>query len=178
MIWFAFILTLRRFLLARLHVESLASAAALSIKHVRKKLQTLPTTLLGTYDEAMRRIEAQEPDHKEIALKTLAWVSYAFRSLSLGELQHALVVEPGHTELDEELLMDGHSITALCAGLVIVEPETNVVNLVHYTTKNYFESIRLIRFPGFHATITMICATFLALKELKDTSIWEIVRNF
>lgn len=171
-------LTLRRFLLARLHVESLASAAALSIKHVRKKLQTLPTTLLGTYDEAMRRIEAQEPDHKEIALKTLAWVSYAFRSLSLGELQHALVVEPGHTELDEELLMDGHSITALCAGLVIVEPETNVVTLVHYTTKNYFESIRLIRFPGFHATITMSCATYLALKELKDTSIWEIVRNF
>lgn len=165
-------------MLARLHVESLASAAALSTKHVRRKLQTLPTTLVGTYDDAMRRIEAQEPDHRDIAVKTLAWVSYAFRSLSVQELQHALVIEPGHSELDEELLLDAQSITALCAGLVVVEPETNVVNLVHYTAKNYFENIRSVRFPGFHAAITMSCATYLALKELKGTSVWDIVRNF
>src|SRR5947207_15744823 len=109
-----------RFLLARLHVESLESAAALSIRHVRKRLQNLPATLVGTYDEAMQRIENQEPDHKDIALKTLAWVSYAFRSLSLKELQHALAIEPGDTELDEELVVDGHRITALCAGLVVI----------------------------------------------------------
>ena len=167
-----------RFLLARLHVESLASAAALSIKHVRKKLQTLPTTLVGTYDEAMQRIEIQEPDHRALALKTLAWVSYAFRSLSLGELQHALAIEPGQTDLDEELLMDSQSITALCAGLVIVDQATNAVNLVHYTTKNYFENIRAARFPGFHATITMSCTTYLALSVLKDASVWTIVRCY
>jgi ankyrin repeat protein len=167
-----------RFLLASLHVESLASAAALSIRHVRKKLETLPTTLVGTYDEAMRRIEAQEPDHRAIALKALSWVSYAFRSLSLGELQHALAIEPGQSELDEELLMDGHSITALCAGLVIVDLGTNTVNLVHYTAKKYFESIRLVRFPGFHASITMSCATYLALRELKDASVWQIARQY
>lgn len=172
------VLIICRFLLARLHIESLASAAALSISHVRRKLQTLPTTLVGTYDEAMRRIEVQEPDHQSIALKTLAWVSYAFRSLSLGELQHALAIEPGRVELDEELLMDGHSITGLCAGLVQVDPGTNIVTLVHYTTKNYFETHRLIRFPGFHATITMSCATYLALRELENASVWKMVQQF
>lgn len=172
------VLIIDRFLLARLHIESLANAAALSISHVRRKLQTLPTTLSGTYDEALRRIEVQEPDHRSIALKTLAWVSYAFRSLSLGELQHALAIEPGRVELDEELLMDGPSITGLCAGLVQVDPGTNIVTLVHYTTKNYFETIRLSRFPGFHATITMSCATYLALKELKDASVWKMVQRF
>ena len=126
----------------------------------------------------MRRIEAQEPDHSEIALRTLAWVSYAFRPLSLRELQHALMVEPGNSNLDEELLLDEQSITALCAGLVIVEPNSKAVNLVHYTTKKYFENIRLIRFPGFHANITMSCATYLALEELKDMSIWKIVQHF
>lgn len=169
---------MNRFLLARLHIESLASAAALSIKHVRKKLRTLPNTLVDTYDDAMRRIEAQEPDHSEIALRTLAWVSYAFRPLSLRELQHALMVEPGNSTLDEELLLDEQSITALCAGLVVVEPNNKAVNLVHYTTKKYFENIRLVRFPGFHANITMSCATYLALEELKDTKIWEIVQHY
>ncbi|KAE9368922.1 hypothetical protein N431DRAFT_318894, partial [Stipitochalara longipes BDJ] len=109
------------FLLARLHVESLASAAALTVKHVRQKLRELPTTLTDSYENAMQRIINQEEDHRRIALKTLAWVTHAFRPLSLRELQHALAVEPGDSELDDELLMDGQSITALCAGLVIID---------------------------------------------------------
>ena len=167
-----------RFLLARLHVESLGSAAAISIKYVRKKLQSLPATLTGTYDEAMQRIEAQDPDHTSIALKTLAWVSYAFRSLSLGELQHALAIEPESTRIDEEDMIDGNSITALCAGLVVVDQGTNTVTLVHYTASKYFEDVRANRFPGFHATITMSCATYLALSALGNSSIWAIVRQY
>ena len=159
-------------------MESLASAAALSIRHVRKKLRSLPTTLTATYEEAMLRIEAQESDHRIIALKTLAWVSYASRSLSVEELQHALAIEPGDEKLDEELLMEGQSITALCAGLVVIDQASNIVTLVHYTTKKYFEDIRASKFPGFHATITMSCATYLALDALKDASIWKIVREY
>jgi len=167
-----------RFLLARLHVESLASAAGLSVKHVRNKLRTLPTTLKGTYDDAMERIENQEPDHRRIALKTMAWVCYAFRALSLKELQHALAVEPGDMVLDEDLVMDGQSITSLCAGLVVVDQRTNVVNLVHYSTKSYFDDIRHIQFPEFHARITLVCATYLTLDSLKGAKIWEIVQDY
>ena len=159
-------------------MESLASAAGLSIRHVRKKLQTLPTTLTGTYNEAMQRIENQEPDHKSIAFKTLAWISYAFRSLSLKELQHALAIEPGDTALDEELIMNGQSITSLCADLVIVDQRTNAVNLVHYTTKNYFEEFRDIYFPSFHASITLSCATYLTLPVLKDATTSKLVHHY
>ncbi len=167
-----------RFLLARLHVESLASAAGLSVKHVRNKLRTLPTTLKGTYDEAMERIEQQEPDHRRIALKAMAWVCYTFRALSLKELQHALAVEPGDTVLDEDMVLDGQSITSLCAGLIVVDQRTNFVNLVHYSTKSYFDDIRHIQFPGFHAKITLVCATYLTLDSLKGAKIWEIVQDF
>jgi ankyrin repeat protein len=126
----------------------------------------------------MQRIKDQESDHRDIAFKTLAWLTYAFRSLSLRELQHALAIEPGNVELDEELIMDGQSITALCAGLVIVDQGTNVVNLVHYTTKKYFEETRYAYFPNFHASITLSCATYLALDALKDANIWELVQRF
>ena len=126
----------------------------------------------------MQRIENQEADHTRIARKALAWVSYALRPLSLKELQHALAVEPGDKFLDEELMMDGQSITQLCAGLVIVDQRTNVVNLVHYSTKSYFDDIRHVQFPGFHANITLICATYLTLDTLKGAKIWEMVQKF
>ena len=81
------------FLLARLHFESLASAAGLSIKQVRQKLESLPTSLSGSYDLCIQRIRDTGADHQRIAFKTLGLVSYAFRSLSLEELQHALATE-------------------------------------------------------------------------------------
>lgn len=167
-----------RFLLVRLHVEALASAAALSIKHVRNKLQNLPATLDDTYDEAMRRIQNQEVEHSNIAMKTLAWLTYAFRPLSLKELQHALAVEPGDTDLDPELIMEGHNITALCFGLVLIDLRSNMVNLVHYTTKLYLKGIRLSSFPGFHASITMSCATYLNLGMLREAQIAEMVEHY
>lgn len=159
-------------------MESLASAAGLSVKHVRNKLQTLPTTLTGTYDDAMQRIQNQAPDHSRVALKALAWVSYALRPLSLKELQHALAVEPGDRKLDEDLIMDGQSITQLCSGLAIVDQRTNVVNLVHYSTKSYFDDIRQTLFPDFHANITLICATYLTLDTLKGAKIWKMVQKY
>lgn len=165
------------FLLARLHVESLASAAALTVKHVRQKLRELPT-LTDSYDNAMQRIINQEEDHRRIALKTLAWVTHAFRSLSLRELQHALAVEPGDSELDDELLMDGQSITALCACLVIIDKASDCVNLVHYSTKTYFESTREKYFSQYHASITLGLATYLTLGVLQNIPIDLIVHNY
>ena len=126
----------------------------------------------------MRRIENLDSDRRNVALKTLAWISYSFRSLTIKELQHALAIEPGDFYLDEELIMDGQSITALCAGLVIVDPRNNVVNFVHYTTEDYFVKIRFDRFPGFHASITISCATYLNLDELKGANIWSIVQSY
>lgn len=126
----------------------------------------------------MERVHDQESDRKDVALKTLAWISYAFRSLSLRELQHAVAIQHQETDLDEELVMDGASITAVCAGLVVIDQRTNLVNLVHYTTKNYFEQIRSVLFPNFHATITLNCATYLTFEALKDANIWKILQNF
>lgn len=75
------------FLLARLHVESLASAIGLSVKHVRKKLEALPNTVTGAYHSMMQRIQDQGLDHKQIAFKNLAWLTHAIRCMSLKELQ-------------------------------------------------------------------------------------------
>ncbi|KAK0728080.1 hypothetical protein B0T26DRAFT_672672 [Lasiosphaeria miniovina] len=165
------------FLLARLQVESLASAASLT-KHVRQKLQELPTTLETSYDNAMQRIRNQEEDHRKLAFKTLAWVTDVFRSLSLRELQHALAVEPGDSKLDDELLMDAQSITALCAGLVVIDKATDKAILVHYSAKSYFENTRQKYFALYHAGITLSLATYLTLDALQSAAISEIAQHY
>lgn len=148
------------------------------MKHVRQRLSTLPSSLEETYNEALARIEGQAFDQRSLALKTLAWVSYAFRPLTVHELQHALAIEPGDTELDEESFIETHNITSLCAGLIVVDAGSNAVNLVHHTAKRHFEGIRAQKFPGFHAVVTMSCATYLSLPQLKDLSITKIISNF
>lgn len=96
----------------------------------------------------------------------------------LREIQHAVAIRPGDTDLDEDLVMDGSSITAVCAGLIIDDQRTSMVTLVHYTAKHYFEQIRSVSFPNFHASTTMGCATYLTLGALKDANLWQILRSF
>lgn len=70
-------------------------------------------------------------------------------------------VEPGDSKLDEESLMDASSITALCAGLIVIDKGTDDVNLVHYSTKSYFENTRQKFFSHYHANVTLSLATYL-----------------
>lgn len=50
--------------------------------------------------------------------------------------------------------------------------------MVHYTAKRYLESASQQLFPGFHAVITMSCATYLTLDALREATLHEIVSSF
>ncbi|KAJ7071873.1 hypothetical protein B0H15DRAFT_793158, partial [Mycena belliarum] len=105
-----------RFLLAKMHLDSLATK--ITPKAVRQALQVLPQDLHQTYEEAMERILSQDLDSKQLALQTLTWVAYANRLLSVAELQEALAIELGATFLDVDNLLDMSIVLAVCAGLV------------------------------------------------------------
>lgn len=90
-------------------------------KAVRKALDVLPSGLDATYSEAMQRIRSQPLEIVAIAEKVLCWVAFSFRTLSVAELQHAVAIEPGARELDEDELPDDSILISSCAGLVIEE---------------------------------------------------------
>ncbi|KAM0804719.1 hypothetical protein BDR22DRAFT_799687 [Usnea florida] len=92
------------FLLARLHLDSLL--AKTTLRKMKKALGTLPEELDRTYDQVMQRIQAQTTDHAVLALKVLGWIHHAARPLSTLELQHALAVEPGDAQFDEDGIPD------------------------------------------------------------------------
>jgi hypothetical protein len=43
------------------------------------------------------------------------------------------------SELDEENLPEIEDMVSVCAGLVTVYEESNIVRLIYYTTQEYFE---------------------------------------
>jgi hypothetical protein len=157
-----------RFLLARLHIESLCEKP--TIKAVQEALTHLPKDLNETYDSAMKRIEDQGDMNKNIAYSALTWVVNAKRPLTVSEIQTALAVEPDSQELDEDNVMDIETILAVCAGLVIVDQESSVVRLVHYTTQEYLDSIQAQLFPDAQTEITRTLLTFLAFDGYPDQS--------
>ena len=117
-----------RFLMARFHMDSLVTKT--KRKDVRNALETLPPELDGSYDQTMERIEAQGKDYSELARRVLLWASNAFRPLSPVELQYAIAVQPGMTELDDEDLDDQDLMVSVCAGLVVLDAETNTLRFV------------------------------------------------
>jgi len=151
---------------------------ALSVNKLREKLQTLPSKLNDAYMEAIKRIQYQSSEHMTVAMKILAWVSHAFRAMSTMELKHALAIEPGVCELDEDDLIDDSSITTICAGLIVVDSRTDTVNLAHKTAKDFLYRHRFEYFPNFHAIITMSCATYLALPDLQNAKLGKIIRKY
>jgi hypothetical protein len=59
--------------------------------------------------------------------------------LATIELQHALGVEVSESELDEENFSQIEDIVSVYAGLVIINEESGIIRLVHYTTQECLE---------------------------------------
>jgi hypothetical protein len=134
----------------------------LNRRDVRRAVENLPTELDDAYDEAMQRIESQDNREVNLAKQVLCCISYAFRPLTVTEVQHGLAIEPGDVDLDEEVLSDEDDLVSLCAGLVTTDRESNVIRLVHYTTQQYFERIRMTRFPDAQTSIATTCLVYIS----------------
>ncbi|KFY10697.1 hypothetical protein V492_04887 [Pseudogymnoascus sp. VKM F-4246] len=166
------------FLPARLYFDSLKGI--MTPKAIRAALEKLSTGNNGydyAYENAMRRIEGQIQGKGHLAKQALSWIIYAKRPLTTTELLHALAVELGESQFDEENLCQVEDILSMCAGLVVVE-EGDIIRLLHNTTEEYFERTRARWFPNAETDIATTCVTYLSFdvfngicqndEELKD----------
>ncbi|KAH7411643.1 hypothetical protein DE146DRAFT_674164 [Phaeosphaeria sp. MPI-PUGE-AT-0046c] len=159
------------FLLARLHIDSLSDNT--TAKEVKSTLNTLlkgAAALDNAYREAVERIEGQRTSHTKLAKSVLTWITFAKRPLTTAELCCALAVEPGEDELDLENKPDVDDIVSVCAGLVVVDQESAIVRLVHYTTQEYFERISSRLNPDGELEIAEACLTYLSFSVFESGS--------
>ncbi|KAF6829737.1 hypothetical protein CMUS01_08023 [Colletotrichum musicola] len=146
--------------------DSIANSIDGIVKAIRTTIENLST---GTdsyevaYQDAMDRIKPQGRDQAELAMQALSWLVCTRRTLSPAELQHALAVEVGKTALDRTNISEVEDILSVCAGLVVSDPKSDVITLVHYTAQEYLERTRTRWFPSAETDITMRCLTYLLL---------------
>lgn len=139
-----------------------------TITAIRESITSLPRDLHGMYEQILKRINEQASDDAELAMKVLYWISCTLRPLSLLELQHGLAVRDNSRTLDLHNITDMEYIIDVCAGLVIVDENTKIVRLVHYTAQEYFEGVRVTQFPGAQAVIATGCLTYLLFDDFSE----------
>ncbi|KAJ7824817.1 ankyrin repeat-containing domain protein [Mycena olivaceomarginata] len=151
------------FLLAKLNIDSLVPKH--TVKAVRDALKNIPADLDGTYDDVMERINRQCEEDRNLARRTLTWISNAETVLHISQLTEALAIEPGTIDLDPDNLLDMDIILSVCAGLVVISGEDHLVRLIHYTAQDYLDRIQDREFPHAHSDIAAACITYLSFPK-------------
>ena len=118
-------------------MDSLRKKAKYSKVALRRAVETLPDKLDDTYDIALERINAQEPEDSKLAKQVISWILYTFEFLSPHVLQQGLSKQRLDDPLNEESWIDTDLLVDICAGLVMVHQASQTVRLVHYTTGEY-----------------------------------------
>ena len=77
-------------------------------------------------------------------------------------------------EFDFDNILDAESLIDVCGGLVIIDDESQVVRLVHYTTEEFFKSSQGTIFPDAHMQISKICLAYLSFDVLTEDT-WTIL---
>ena len=163
------------FLLARLHMDILGDKT--NAKAIKTCLANLPKgsgALDAAYKQAMQRIEEQKPGFSALAKRTLSWIMYAYEPLTVTQLRYALATEAGESAIDDDNLDDIEDVISVCCGLVIIDPETDIVRFVHYTTREFFDKFGSQYFHNALEEIAVTCLTYILFIEFGKG--W--VRNF
>ena len=105
-----------RFLLAALQIDS--SKHCTSVNGLRKTVNSLPSGLDAFYKRTLERIESQTTTEISLAILSL---TFAFRSLSIAELQHALPVSDESEGLDGDDITEDNVIVSVCFGLITID---------------------------------------------------------
>ena len=94
------------------------------------------------------------------------WVSHSWRPLRVDELRHALAVEIESTDLDSENICPQDTVLGSCLGLVMVDEETSIVRLIHYTLHEYLRLPSVL--PDTHKTLGLTCLAYLNFDKVKE----------
>ncbi|RPA78788.1 hypothetical protein BJ508DRAFT_416379 [Ascobolus immersus RN42] len=160
------------FLLASMLLESILQG--LNIYRREILLHEASSSLKATFRSAMSRLFDQRKELCELGLSVLMWMTFARRNLSKEELEVALAIEIGTTEINPKNITDIHTIIESCVGLVLYETESNTVRLFHLSAQEFLETNAGEYFPGGQRSIGERCLVFVTFSTFQiPRAPWE-----
>lgn len=165
-----FMLTCHRFLLARLYFNLLldqSNEKGIQGMIQRFRIGSQSTAYQYAYNETVKRIESQSSENLQLAKATIGWITSAKRPFTVDELEFAIAIEAGSSCFDETNITYIEQLTSFCCGLVVVDETTGHVNLVHYTTQKYFESIGDTWLFQMNIHLTKSCLTYISYEAFE-----------
>ncbi|KAI1260077.1 ankyrin repeat-containing domain protein [Xylariaceae sp. FL1019] len=157
------------FLLAQLHMDFLNLRN--TIGEFKDGLRTLPGSPEGVYQRTFERILRIRDDFKKtLAIRSLGWLIFAERPLTISELLCAVAIKPesqNHADLD---IVSKEILSSACAGIIVIESKTKVVRLAHYTARQYLEDNEASRFRNFQSVMAESCLTYLRFNDFTPSS--------
>ncbi|KIX01570.1 uncharacterized protein Z518_09296 [Rhinocladiella mackenziei CBS 650.93] len=134
---------------------------------VKKTLQHLSTNLTEAFQSTIQRISNLSATRRELAFRTLMWISHARRPLTVSELQHALALRIDDNDIDRDNFPSVRTLVDCCCGLVEVDRESSIIRLVHHSLEEYLRHQDHGLFINANLIMTQTCLRYLMLESVK-----------
>jgi len=156
-----------RFLLISITMDAILGETTAGSRRQRLRAMTEGLDLRDVYGATIERIKEQGGEKARLGMAALMWISHSERLLQLDELQHALAVEIGSTDLDAEKIPSVETLLSCCLGLVVVEREASIIRLIHFTLQDYLYTSPNL-FGATHSIMAKTCLTYLNSQTIKN----------
>ena len=163
-----------RFLWVKFQVDDLCDAE--SDAEIKRVLNDLPKDLSETYARLLGRITGSQ--RQELAKRMFKWIICARRPLHVEELREAIAFTLNDRFFDREKLpTDMPRLIRGCGNLVVIDEDTQQVQLAHYTVQQYIlleEQTSQGACRSYHFTysdantaIGEVCVAYLSFSEFE-----------
>ncbi|PQE10853.1 nacht domain protein [Rutstroemia sp. NJR-2017a BBW] len=140
---------------------------------ITKALRNLPRDLEETFDRLLQRVLGDE--RRELVKRMFNWIICARRPLHMDELREAIAFTVDDEYWDAaKIPNDLKRLVRVCGNLVIVDEETEKVQLAHHTVEQYLLHSHTSKLAYFHTTkqeanreIGEVCAAYLCFSDFE-----------
>ncbi|QGI78717.1 hypothetical protein CEK25_005446 [Fusarium fujikuroi] len=140
------------FLLARLYLHSLENETSeRDVKDALKRFQDRAKNNVNdpksnildqAYNATLKRLREQHQNFSDLAFRVLAWICCTSWKLPAKAIQKGLALREGDSTFHEDGIINEELLLSVCCGLVEVTKRGNEIQLVHYTTQDFFRHNR------------------------------------
>jgi hypothetical protein len=139
----------------------------------REVLKKLPPDLPSSYERILERVNRSSKENQDLVKKTLHWIQYAEGGFRMEQLLQALAVRDGERYFDSSSITTVEDILHWCSSLVRRTPGKDMLELAHFTVKEFLQAIDPVQKPSYeqfrlygdHKLLAQACLNFILCHE-------------